>query len=218
MKYFIVLLLTVHFSFSQEWSKIKLNDFSSISFPKAPKKVASDEGIKRINYSLSFDHETYYVMLVNLGSKKITTSELPKFYQGIMKGTLKSSKGKMISQKEFNINGLLGYEMVYESNSNPQLPNLRHKRLLITNNTLISYEFWTYKENEKLTLDNKTKFFNSIVLTNKEITNIKKTEESSAYKIGHAVGEVIGYLLPIGLLIGGILFFKKKNRKKHQYK
>src|SRR5690606_13060393 len=131
------------FSFSQEWPKTQLNDFLSVEFPHIPEK---SEFNGDIYYSTSDDNGAYIVMIKNLRNQKIPKSELLEFYQGFMNGALESANGELVEQNEFHLNGLIGYEMVYLVNSNPQLPNLRHKRVLMANNNLISYEFWTYEE------------------------------------------------------------------------
>ncbi len=138
MKYLIALLLITNLSFGQEWSKTELNDVSSIEFPVAPEKTVQNGDIY---YSTSDDFGVYLVLIRNMGNQKIYESDLPQFYQGFMDGALKSVNGELIKQNEFNTNGIIGNEMVYIANSNPQLPNLRHKRVIVKNNNVISYEF-----------------------------------------------------------------------------
>src|SRR5690606_37943797 len=139
----IVFLLIANLSLSQEWSKTELNDFLSAEFPNMPEK---SEFNGDIYYSTSDDNGAYIVMIKNLRNQKIPESELPQFYQGFMNGALESANGELIEQSEFNSKGIHGYEMVYLVNSDPELPDLRHKRILVANNNLISFEFWTYEE------------------------------------------------------------------------
>lgn len=213
MKYLIALLFITNLSFSQEWSKTELNDFSSIEFPNTPEKSEQNGDIY---YSTSDDYGVYLVMIRNLGNRKISESELPEFYEGFMNGALKSVNGELMTQNGFKTNGINGNEMVYLANSNPQLPNLRHKRIFIANNNLISCEFWTNKEIEQLASINKEKFFNSISVSIKKGTQTEKKEINSEYESGFIFGKIISFLLIIGLVIGGILLIRKLTRKKNK--
>ena len=127
--------------------------------------------------------------------------------------------GKLIKENEFNTNGIIGNEMIYLANSNPQLPNLRHKRVIVKNNNLISYEFWTFEESEQLASKNKEKFFNSISLSNAKVAepeNPENKETNSAYESGFMIGKVVFYLFVIGLIIGGVLLIRKLRKKKNK--
>ncbi|MEL4309088.1 hypothetical protein [Joostella sp. CR20] len=216
MKYLIALLLITNLSFAQEWTKTELNVFSSIEFPVAPEKTAQNGDIY---YSTSDDYGVYLVMIRNMGNQKISESELPQFYEGFLYGVLKSVNGELIKQNEFNTNGIIGNEMVYLANSNPQLPNLRHKRVILKNNNLISYEFWTFEESEQLASKNKERFFNSIAVSNTKIAepeNPENEETNSAYESGFLIGKVVFYLFVVGLIISGILLIRKLTKKKNK--
>ncbi|PIB29206.1 hypothetical protein BFP78_15520 [Gaetbulibacter sp. 5U11] len=216
MKYLIALLLITNLSFAQEWTKTELNDYSSIEFPIAPEKTVQNGDVY---YSTSDDYGVYLVMIRNMGNQKISESELPQFYEGFMDGALKSVNGELLKQNEFNTNGIIGNEMVYLANSNPQLPNLRYKRVILKNNNLISYEFWTFEESEQIASKNKEKFFNSISVSDAKVAepeNSEKEKENSAYESGFLIGKVVFYLFVIGLIIGGILLIRKLTKKKNK--
>ena len=172
-----------------------------------------------VYYSTSDDYGVYLVMIRNMGNQKISESELPQFYEGFMDGALKSVNGELLKQNEFNTNGIIGNEMVYLANSNPQLPNLRYKRVILKNNNLISYEFWTFEESEQIASKNKEKFFNSISVSDAKVAepeNSEKEKENSAYESGFLIGKVVFYLFVIGLIIGGILLIRKLTKKKNK--
>ena len=213
MKYLIAFLLITNISFSQEWAKTELADFASIEFPIAPVKTNTNGGI---DYSASDDIGVYRVMIYDLGNPRITESGLPEFYEGVISGAMEAANGEMLEKKEFKLNGIIGVEITYIANSNPQLPNLRYKRMLVANNNLINYEFWTYKENEQLAITNKDKFFDSITISNKKGIAPEKKDTNNAYDIGLVFGKVIFYLLIGGLIMGGILSIRKRNRKKNK--
>ncbi|WJJ97870.1 hypothetical protein [Algibacter luteus] len=213
MRHLIILLLITNFCFSQEWSKTELTDFASIEFPISPEKTNSNGSIY---YSTSDDIGVYMVTIKDLGNPKITESRLPEFYQGVISGALESVNGELLEKKEFQLNEIKGMELSYIANSNPQLPNLRHKRILVVNNNFISYEFWTFKENKQLASINKDKFLNSISISAEKVIEPKKKETNSTYESGFIFGKIISYLLIIGLIIGGILLLRKLTRKKNK--
>ena len=64
-------------------------------------------------------------------------------------------ENSLMTKKNLNTTEVI----IFLANSNPQLPDLRYKRLLYINNHLISCEFLTFKENEQLVSTNKEKFF-----------------------------------------------------------
>ena len=213
MKYLITLLLITNLCFGQEWSKAKLNDFSSINFPSPPDTSESNGGLY---FTASDSTGVYMVMVKDLGNPKITESELSQLYQGVISGALKSVNGELIKQNEFQLNGIKGIEMLFTANSNPQLPNLRDKRIIVVNNNIISYEFWTYKETEQIASINKERFFNSISVSIKKDTEPSKNEAKSAYEIGFKFGKIISNLLLIGLVIGGVFLIRNMNKKKNK--
>tara|TARA_R110000868_G_scaffold352263_2_gene613531 strand:- start:51 stop:701 length:651 start_codon:yes stop_codon:yes gene_type:complete len=213
MKYLIALLLITNFSFSQEWSKTELTDFASIEFPSIPEKTNSN-GVTY--YSTSDDIGVYMVMIKDLGNPRITQSGLPEFYQGVISGALKSVNGELLEKNEFQLNGIKGVEILYTANSNPQLPDLRLKRILVADNNIISYEFWTFKENEQLASINKDKFFNSISISTEKGIEPEKKETNSAYESGFVFGQIVFYLFIAGLIIGGILLIRNRNRKRNK--
>ncbi|MBB3125304.1 hypothetical protein FHS04_002860 [Mesoflavibacter sabulilitoris] len=213
MKYLIVILLISNLSFSQEWSKTRLNNLASIEFPNTPDKTNKNGGVY---YSTSDDIGVYVVVIKNIGKPEMTESGLPEFYEGVTSGTLAATEGDLLEKSEFQLDGIKGVEISYLANYNPQLPNLRYRRMLVVNNNLISFEFWTFEENEELASKNKDKFFNSIDVSNAKIAELKNPEneeENSAYESGFLIGKVVFYLFIIGLIIGGILLIRKLTNK-----
>ncbi len=213
MKYLIAFLLITNFSSSQEWSKTELTDFASIEFPFTPEKTNSN-GVTY--YSTSDDIGVYMVMIKDLGNPRITQSGLPEFYEGVISGALKSVSGELLEKNEFQLNGIKGIEILYTANANPQLPDFRQKRILVADNHAISYEFWTFKENEQLASINKGRFFNSIFISTEKGIEPKEKETNSAYESGFMFGQIVFYLLLIGLIIGGILLIRNRNRNRNR--
>ncbi len=209
----IALLLITNFSFSQEWTKITLNDFSSIEFPLVPDK----QEINGDTYFSATDSlGMYLVVIKNISAHNIKSSQLKQYYKGVMSGALDSANGELLKQNPFQLNTLIGEEMVYIANSNPQLPDLRHKRILINNNNLISYEFWTYDNLKQQAAANKERFFNSInIVVTKEIKSTPK-ETSSAFKAAYIFGKLAVFIGIAALIIGGVLIVRKKRRRRNK--
>ncbi len=210
MKYLIVLLLISNFSFSQEWTKIELNEFASIKFPN-PSDVKNNRQAKI--YSTSDDVGRYIVMTKDLGDPKLKESELYGFYQDVIAGTLKTTQGELLETNEFILNGILGMEILYKTNLNSLLTDLRQKRIILINNNVISYEFITYSENKQLAAINKNKFFNSISIS--KVIVPKEKETNDTYKSGSKSGKIVFYVSIIVLLIGGVLLILNRNRKRN---
>mgnify|MGYP003678533251 FL=1 len=93
---------------------------------------------------------------------------------------------------------------------------MRLKRILVADNNIISYEFWTFKENEQLASINKDKFFNSISISTEKGIEPEKKETNSAYESGFVFGQIVFYLFIAGLIIGGILLIRNRNRKRNK--
>ncbi|WP_405568925.1 hypothetical protein [Winogradskyella sp. Asnod2-B02-A] len=208
MKYLIALLLITNICFSQEWSETKLNDFSSIEFPFSPDKAESNG---EVYFSTSDDLGAYIVTVKDFNSDPIKT--LSEFYEGVVSGTLEAVNGELLEKKEFEYNNLKGLEIIFLANSNPQLPDLRYKRLLYISNHLISYEFLTFKENEQLVSTNKEKFFNSFSAIIKD-GNEPEVKRNNDYGKGLIIGKIFGFLFVIGIIIGGIMLIRNLTKKK----
>ncbi|WP_290699537.1 hypothetical protein [Lacinutrix sp.] len=211
MRYLITLLLITNFSFGQEWITTELTEFASIKFPYKPDKTI----LKGVNYYSSWDDMGEYVVMVqDIGNPRITESELPGFYQGVISGSLASANGELLEQTEFEYKGIKGVEILYTIKSNPQLHDSRHKMIFIVNNHVLSYEFSTYKKNAKLASTNKNKFFYSISLVAEKEIEPEKKESNSAIESGFTVGQLFFYLLIIVLFIGSIIVIRNQNSKK----
>lgn len=168
MKYLI--LITILFGtkttelFGQNWLSQILTEQVSIDFPSEP--VLSDTlGIKTFSYS---DADASYLMNIrDLGKLKnfqLKENELENFYNKIIEGTIQGSQGELISKSQFTMSGFKGIEIEYTSSVNPDLPNLRFKRIILLNTTIYLYDFWTVLENKEQTHTDRDKYFNSFTI------------------------------------------------------
>lgn len=209
MKYILVILITTNLSFSQEWTKVDLSDFASVELPFLPEISYADGAT---SYVSGDDLGLYLVSIKNLGNNRLEESDLPEFYKGVVKGTLEASNGELLAKNEFRLNGISGMEILYLTDANSELPELKQKRIVVKNSNLITYEFWTFRENEQLALDSKNRFFNSFTILEREI-DPEKNAYNKAYDFGYIAGKIIFYLIIISVIVGLVFLVIRLKRK-----
>lgn len=214
---FIVLFFfTLNQTSAQEGFKQNLAHLISINFPSKPD--ASDTLGQQVFHYADAD-ASYLVVAMDLSKKQnfeLKSGDLDEFYKGNVKGVLDAAKGKLISEKPFEIEGLKGLDIVYKSSSNPLLPDLRFKRILFLNGIMLSIDFWTLSENELKTKPERDKFFNSITIIADKASLQQGTSgvESAAYDIGFVIGSVAAWLVIPGIVLIIILMVRRKRKKK----
>lgn len=209
-----VFILTTCFAFAQTPSKQNLANIASITFPSSP-QVSDTLGFQVLKYSDSIAH--YLVIAQDLSKEagfKLKKEELNEFYDGNIEGVLKAAGGKLISKKPFQINGLKGLDVEYSA-SNPDLPNLRFKRILFINNIIFSLDFWVSSENEVKSREAKDRFFNSLVIT-ADKANLKQNTDIdtvTAVEAGYVAGQIIFYISLFAIIAIIVVLIRKRNRK-----
>lgn len=209
IKILIGLLLITSPVFCQSWTTINLTDYATINFPAQPEKQIIDG---RIVYSAADSTAVYFVTMQEI--KPLTSADdLGGIYQQVIKGSLDAAKGKLIAQKDFEVNGFKGTEIVYSSDEGLQLPGPRYKRIIIVNEMLFIYDFSLTIESEVKSASNKDKFFESFALNNttehKESLNNQPISKNPYYIIGQ-----YGFYLIFALVLIGVAIFITKSRKK----
>lgn len=205
--------------FAQESYKQKILNLATIDFPAKP-TLTKALGQEVLHYTDSTAH--YLIVTQDLSNKRgfeINEGSLNEFYEGTVIGTLKTAGGKLISKKKFEIKGMKGLDIVYTATSNPKLPDLRYKRILLLNNRLFSIDFWTFSSKEKSTQAARERFFNSLVITadkDRLTQNNETGGHGMAYNIGYTTGKMIGTLSALGVIVVVIFllmkFFKRKRK------
>lgn len=214
---FIILFFsTLNQASAQEGYKQNLANLISINFPSKP--TAKDTlGQQTFHYADA--NASYIVFIMDLSknqSFELKSGDLDEFYKGNVKGVLDAAKGKLISEKSFEIEGFKGLDIAYKSSSNPLLPDLRFKRILFLNGVMLSIDFWTLSANELKTKPERDKFFNSMTII-ADKANLQQgisSTESAAYHIGYVIGSIAGWLVIPGLVLVIILVIRRRRKKK----
>lgn len=220
-KLFILFILIANISYSQDWIKTDITDFASIDFP------VKSELIKTQTETVfnAKDDVAFYVVsirrLTDQQSSQITEEDIPTIYQGVTDGAIAAANGELVSIEEIYIQKIPAVELEYNTQSNPELPNRRFKRIIYIDQHIINIDFWPLTNQTETTNEKKAKYFNSFLINSIENASIAVNEESDIYResynIGMVIGQIFFYIILIGFLIG--LFFLirnliKKNGKK----
>lgn len=207
---------TVSTASGQDGYKQNLLNLVTVNFPSKPE--ASELSGKKVFY-LNNPDVSYVVVVQDLSQERnfsLNPNELDEFYEGNIKGALKTSKGELISKKIFEAGGFKGIDFVYKTPSNPKIPELSFNRILFLNDVVFSISALTHSENEIKTRAERDKFLNSL-----EITADKNTlkqgnaggvsgDNSTAFRIGYVIGQTLVY----ALLIFAVIFVVRKLIKK----
>lgn len=212
----ILLLFGVFQLFGQTGYKQNIADLISITFPQKP---ALNDTLGHTVFQYA-DSTVIYMALyrkIDPNDLLFKKDELPKFYDGMIEGIMGAAKGKLISKKSFEINGLKGVDIEFTS-TDPDLPDLRFMRLLLINNTIITTHILTQSENKQAAEVAKSKFINSIAIIADKIYVSQGMDDPSAYMIGTWIGYLIGIGIVItivaGIIFGIVFLIKRITRKK----
>ena len=227
-KLLVLFIFFFKISFSQEWLKTEITEFASIKFPLQSELTETQNEIVFV----SEDENAYYIVSVrklsDQQSSRISKADIPNLYKGVAQGAIDASNGVIISMNEIEIQNIPALELEYEVSANDNLPNKRFKRIIYSNQNLISIDFWPLKNQKNIIAENKTRFFDSFILKLNGIQNTSKdnttelndkTQDNygnSAYETGFVLGKIIFYLLLITILIGIVILIRllvKRNRK-----
>ncbi|MEQ9425137.1 MAG: hypothetical protein RJQ09_12005, partial [Cyclobacteriaceae bacterium] len=186
----ILFVLITNISFSQTWETLDITEFARIDFPTLPEITNTPQ---ELIFNTRDSSAIYLVTVRDLSNRNInlTANQLPEFYQGVINGTIESSNGQLLEQNAIEVNNIPGVEILYFSNSNPQLPELRSKRILLVNQHLINIDFWTTEDLKQIAETNKSIYFNSLDLGNNTEQSIEPEvviEKSEAFEQGYNSG------------------------------
>lgn len=216
----ILLALAANVCYSQTWKTIDIAEFARIDFPVLPEISNAPQ---ELIFNISDSSALYMVTVRDLSTRNLnlTPDQLPEVYRGVIEGTLNRSKGQLLEQRDIEIDGNPGVEILYISNDNPHLPELRSKRVFLVKQHLINIDFWTTEDLKQIAELNKIKYFNSFEIGSKTDESSKAevpTDQSKAYKQGYNSGYYIGkFIIPL-IFISAILlivYFIRKKKKKY---
>lgn len=208
------LIFSILFSFGQNQYKTDIVKIATIDFPSKPNVI---DTLGRKIYSYANENASFLVIVSNYKENDIyelKDGDLSRFYDGVVEGMLKTTKGKLINKKTINIDGLNGIEIEFSSITNPILQDLRFTQILYSDKGVFIINYWANSEKRILTPDERNKFFNSFQFTiNKEsLKQYTIAKSDQAYNISFIIGEIIGYIIMLAILVGLITFTMKKVR------
>ncbi|TKC06933.1 hypothetical protein [Pedobacter frigoris] len=208
----VILLLMGHLASAQTGYKQKVTDYSSVVFPGQPVHIDT-LGQNCYKY---VDSLAVYLVAIREGKEEddvLDAAKLSEYYEGVIKGILRVTNGKLISKKAFDTQGLKGIDFVYTSTQNPNVPYLRFQRIIFINNALIAIHFFTFSENKAAAEIASNKFFNSFVINASGTELSQGVDHPSAVKLASLLAKLITWTLTYGVLIGGgaiIVFIVRK--------
>lgn len=222
-KLFILFIFITNICCAQDWVKTAITDFASINFPV---KSELTETTKETVYTAEDEFAFYMVSIRKLTdqqSSQITKEDVPKLYQGVVKGAMDAANGKVVSMNEILIQKNLALELEYNAPANPELPSQRFKRIIYLNQSIVTLDFWPLTNQKDVVNEKKAKYFNSFLINSVEtektsIISIQKNDKSnSGFETGFFIGQIIFFVILLAFLIGIIFLIRyliKKNRKK----
>jgi tetrahydromethanopterin S-methyltransferase subunit G len=198
-------------SFGQKLIPYQISENVSIQIPQ-DFNVTDTLGHTIIRASLKEE-----VILIMKQNKKIDAyienkDELLKFYEGFQKGMSDKGKGKLIDQELVQINGMYFLKSSFRTGVSGE-DKIWNNYILLLNKTSYTFAMISSPEKVKNVSFFDEKIISSIKfkkdLTQKNQMNINE-EDSQAYKIGRLMGGFLVY----GIIIGIILFFALRKRRK----
>ncbi|MCW3117384.1 MAG: hypothetical protein JWM28_1466 [Chitinophagaceae bacterium] len=209
----ILLLFSILQLFGQTGYKQKIRELISITFPQKPEIL---DTLGQSSYQFMDSSAVYSVIAQKIDQEKmaVETDQISEIYDNLIKGMLNASQGKLISKKQFEIDGLKGSDIESVSKANPNLPDLRFRRILLVNNTIFTINFWTLSENRQTTETARTKFFNSLTIIADKTTLSQGTEKSGLFTFGYITGIFFSWVFIAGVIAGIILLIRRLTRKK----
>ena len=201
-------------SFRKGFFHQTLGDIAAIDFPDQPQTIDT-LGQHVHHYS---DSSGFYLAGLSDLTKNgagFSQNELDSLYSGFIGGTLNTSKGKLVSKKPYHIDGLRGYEIKYIT-SNPNLSNLRFKRILFLNNKMLYVDFWTDKDKDERSKPARERFFNSLKITANKASRQQGASNvgNVAFGLGYIVGQAIVWVVLAGVILVIILFIINRNKRR----
>lgn len=162
--FFIILCAAA--TYGQHSFRQKLDSLTFITFPDTVKTSTSEAGVM---YKATKGNNIYVVILNDAVKKDpsmiIDSTNLNDLYNGIVEGTINSSKSiKSIYKKDILIGKLKGIELKYSNSGNPNKPFIVYQRVVYSNAIIFMYSFVTLDEAQKNNKHDMDEFFNSFVI------------------------------------------------------
>jgi hypothetical protein len=189
---------------AQNWKRISIDDSATVDFPgHVTRKKSVEKSVETLACFYQDDKAIYLIALQHdaYGGNPIA-SELMKFYDEVLNGTLSAAGGgQIIARKSFTVNGFTGIEAQYETPNKPTLPRFKFVRLLIANGTFYSQSFWTNYDQDPEVISNRNHFFTSFRTDVKKTAPVDPETQTRAYKLGSFMGGLVFYGALIAIFV-----------------
>jgi hypothetical protein len=214
MKKTVVTLLIAFFSITAYCQKSyvqNLGGIASITFPDTPK---SQKVLSGNVYILPSNGVLYFAQTgkAEKNVKDMLNSDLlDTVYNGLIKGTMIGSGGKLDYQKKINLNGVIGVEFGYKAHVQNKIFYCCNQAFYL-NNLVVIYALWSPNP---IPSDDKTlkSFFSTFKITLEK----GAIRQSNASDIGFFVGTAFAKILAYGILVAiilGVAFLVRRSKRK----
>lgn len=206
---------------------VTLDSLAVIDFPAKPEMKQTAAGKM---YTCQADARYYFLLVQDLHKTSfvyVAGGNINLFYDGIIKGTVKTDKGVLRNKKFFEIDDLRGINFEYVSSqyasdtSTAFLPEYRFQHDLFLNDKMIYCIYWTQADSANTPGDDikRDAFFNSL----KIIPAKNNRRQYADLQIGSKLGAIISRMfvplcIVLGLIIALIVILSlvQRNRRKKQ--
>jgi hypothetical protein len=165
MKKFILFIIIVSLAGPQLLSaqvKINVSPGVFLTFPGEP-SILDTLGQKVYDYS---DETGYYACIVQNTSLNATTRstlDVGRFYKEVYQSVIRPGDNcNTTKQTEVTLQDLLGMEFFATCDPDPEIPELRYKRLILYESRLFVLDFWTTQAYFSQSASKKNAFFESM--------------------------------------------------------
>lgn len=217
MKYYLIIVLTMLCFMSKAQEIYELNENLTIGLPNNY-EVTDTLGQKLI--SAQFDYSFVLIQKINnSGEMSVSIAneeELDEYYLGFKNGILKSTKGELVSS-EFFYKGTL---KLYRFSCRVPLEEnqIRDYVVLFLNNQTYSL---SYSQLESMVAElepERTSFFSSLKAEGEYSLEDQMTpNKSQGYKRGYLIGQILGFLIILILIIFGLHKLVSSSRRNRTF-
>lgn len=196
---------------SQSQTTVKLTETVTLNFPGQP-EVIDTLGQKVFHYDSEGAYFACIVQQTKINPSTRASMDINKFYTDVYQSLNKPQDHcQTVKQQEIHLQDLVGMEFYYKCDPNPEIPEIRYKRLILYESRLFVLDYWTTQANFPESSSEKNAFFESMLVKSVDNTapipsafESRKTSNSFSYY----------WLLLILLLFPAVYFFWKRKPKK----
>ncbi|MBS4036470.1 MAG: hypothetical protein KGZ85_18555 [Ignavibacterium sp.] len=210
----LVIVSSIYLFSQQDWINYNIEDYISINLPTEP-IVFDTLGTTTI----SSETDSYIILITKMNNNskvnaKISSEdELNKFYEGVVNGYLKSTKGELVDKNLSKIANLrsVSYSIRLTRGDENRLYFIHS---IFIEDCMYTFQFLQLEIDDEELKETRDIFFNSINISKSLNLQDQFTayEEVSSYKLGYFVGQIFFYLILISI---PIIFIIRRKRKKH---